>query len=127
MKQRCTNPNNKSFANYGGRGIKVCEEWFNSPDSFIEWALSHGYDDSLTLERHDYNSNYCPENCCWISSSLQAVNTRHNIVMEYNGKKYALSEACRLANVSYNSVRSRKRSKDIGYQEAFEHFVAVNV
>lgn len=81
MNQRCTNPNRKHYKHYGGRGIKVCEEWRNSFEAFREWALSNGYRPDAargecTLDRIDVNGNYCPENCRWITNAEQQRNKR---------------------------------------------------
>lgn len=76
MLQRCENPNNSSFANYGGRGISVCEEWHDY-ESFKKWAFATGYNEKLTLDRVDVNGNYEPDNCRWASYSTQLSNRRH--------------------------------------------------
>lgn len=89
MKQRCNNKNNSSYPNYGGRGIRVCEEW-NKPDgleSFMAWALSHGYREDLTIERKDVNGDYSPDNCTWIPKSEQSRNRRSNVYVEYDGER----------------------------------------
>ena len=57
------------FKDYGGRGIAVCDEWRNSYLAFKEWAMSHGYDDTLTIDRIDSNGNYEPNNCQWAGQS----------------------------------------------------------
>ena len=59
---RCNNPNNKQFKDYGGRGIAVCKEWSSSPKPFVEWGLSHGYKDGLQIDRVDNNKGYSPDN-----------------------------------------------------------------
>lgn len=64
---RCYNSNNKDYRWYGGKGIKVCDEWRNNPLIFEEWALKNGYDDTLTIDRIDSDKDYCPYNCQWIS------------------------------------------------------------
>ena len=74
--QKCNNPNHSSYKNYGGRGIKVCDEWVNSFEVFRVWALHNGYKDNLTIDRVDVNGDYCPENFCWITKIDQAKNKR---------------------------------------------------
>lgn len=76
MRQRCNNPNDKDYEQYGGRGIKVCAEWDNSSESFINWALQNGYADNLSIDRKDVNGNYCPENCHWATDTEQVRNRR---------------------------------------------------
>jgi hypothetical protein len=69
MIDRCGNPNMHAFHRYGGRGIRVCSEWRNDFPAFRFWALSHGYSDSLTIDRIDADGNYEPKNCQWLNRS----------------------------------------------------------
>ena len=106
MRQRCNNPNEKEYKNYGGRGISICPEW-EFYANFSEWAHANGYEEGLTIERKDVNGNYCPENCTWIPLELQARNRTDTCWVEYNGKKMSLPEACELSGVPVYTFRNR--------------------
>ena len=81
IKRRCNNKNDKY---YGGRGITMCEEWQKEPLKFIEWAYANGYDENAktgecTIDRIDVNGNYEPNNCRWVSMSVQNKNRRKRL------------------------------------------------
>lgn len=76
MRQRCENPKNAFYGRYGGRGIKVCEEWSEFLP-FYEWAMAHGYREDLTIERVNNDGDYCPANCKWATQHEQSLNKTH--------------------------------------------------
>ena len=98
MNARCNNPNSKDYRLYGARGISVCDEWKDS-SKFFAWALNNGYNDSLTLDRIDCDKNYEPNNCRWISNSLQQTNKRNNHFIEFNGETHCISEWARITGI----------------------------
>jgi hypothetical protein len=76
MNARCAIPSATGFKNYGGRGISVCQEWKESFVAFYEWAILHGYEETLTIDRINVNGNYEPSNCRWATIEQQNNNTR---------------------------------------------------
>lgn len=91
IKQRCCDPNRKDYKNYGGRGIKVCDEWLNDFSAFREWAIASGYDYNAkfmecTIDRIDNNGNYEPDNCHWVSMKEQTKTRRDTRVRDSRGR-----------------------------------------
>ena len=91
MIQRCENPQTHFYADYGGRGIKVCEEWHDY-EVFKQWSLENGFDASIpnagsifTIDRIDVNGNYEPSNCRYVGYDVQQYNRRNNIFIKYKG------------------------------------------
>lgn len=112
MKERCYVESNISYPNYGGRGIKVCPEW-QEFIPFMEWSYANGYDENAkrgecTIDRIDVNGDYCPENCRWVSMSVQANNKTDNVYMEYNGIVDTLSNHARNVGISPVLAEDRK-------------------
>lgn len=109
MLHRCYNCKDKSYNNYGGRGIKVCDEWRNSFDTFVEWAMKNGYAENLLIDRIDNNGNYEPANCRWSTAKEQARNRRSNIIVAYKGEYMTLIEASDKSGLSYSALNARWR------------------
>lgn len=107
MKQRCLNPNNKSYHNYGGRGIKICDEWKNSYQSFYEWSMNNGYKEGLSIDRTNNDGNYEPSNCRWADIITQCNNTRQNKLFTING----VSKTVHQWSIEYNVPVSRVRQR----------------
>lgn len=104
MKQRCYNEKSRNYIHYGGRGIKICDEWLNSKSAFIAWSLENGYREGLTIDRIDVNGDYTPSNCRWVDKIIQANNMRSNTHIYYNGKRYTLAELSRITGVERHAL-----------------------
>lgn len=109
MKRRCNGVKTPYYKNYGGRGIKYCDEW-EKYENFKKWALESGYEEGLSLDRIDVNGNYYPENCRWISKKEQANNKRQSIMITYNGKTQSLQRWAEESGMRYSTFRARIRS-----------------
>ena len=92
IKERCYNPNNRSYKNYGSRGITVCDEWRDDFQAFYDWAMSNGYADELTIDRISVNGNYEPSNCRWATNKEQCNNKRNNHILTYNEKSQTVAQ-----------------------------------
>jgi hypothetical protein len=112
MRQRCSDQNSSDFDGYGGRGISVCEEWQNYKN-FHDWAMSHGYDEHLTIERKDVDGNYEPSNCKWIPARDQARNTRKNHFITFQGQRKTLAEWCEILGMDSSLLRYRLKVWDV--------------
>ena len=115
--------NNHAYKDYGGRGIKMCDEWRNNPKSFLDWAYESGYRKDLTIERIDVDGDYCPENCTWITRAEQQRNKRNNVKIIYNDEEYCLSTLCNILNIPEDSVRYFSNKKNITKQESFDMII----
>lgn len=107
MKDRCYRRENVCYAYYGGRGIKVCDEWASSFEVFVKWALQSGYDAALTLDRIDVDGDYCPENCKWATRLDQAQNRRCIRLLTYQGETKPLWEWAEITGVPVSLISGR--------------------
>lgn len=124
MHRRCENKKSDAYSNYGGRGIKVCNEWSGEDGfyKFREWALSNGYQEGLTIDRIDGNGNYEPGNCRWATYKEQNNNLRSNHNIEYNGETHTISEWSEITGISQSLILARisKLNYSIGEALGFE-------
>lgn len=109
MKDRCSNPNNKMFKNYGGRGISVCERWKTSFEAFLE-DMGPRPGSKLSIDRINNDGNYEPSNCKWSSWAEQQKNTRRNHLLTLNGETHTLTEWAKLLDVKRSNIRWRIRA-----------------
>lgn len=109
MKRRCLNPNHKSYSDYGGRGITVCNEWLHF-EPFYEWAMANGYRDDLSIDRIDNDKGYCPENCRWVSDKAQANNRSTNRLLTLNGETHNITEWSEITGINRDTIRWRLKN-----------------
>lgn len=120
IKKRCYNPHDARYDRYGGRGIKVCDEWRQDFSAFYGWAMQNGYDETLTIDRIDNDGDYCPENCRWSNQQEQARNRSSNIRITIGNATKTLTEWCEIFQVDSRVVLSRyHRNGFIGIDELF--------
>lgn len=104
MRQRCTNKNTKSFKDYGGRGIRVCDRW-NEKDGrgFANFFADMGPRPSpqASLDRINNMGNYEPSNCRWVTKTIQCRNRRSNTLIELDGVSKSLAEWCEKYSIKY--------------------------
>ena len=115
MLARCNNKNHKFYKDYGGRGIKVCDEWLGTQGfiRFNEWANNNGYSENLTLDRIDNNKGYYPDNCRCVDWSTQANNKRGNIRYEYKGESHTIAEWARITGIKETTLSKRLKNWSI--------------
>ena len=113
MIQRCVNANNIGYANYGGRGIRVCDRW-RKPDGqgFLNFLNDMGPRPSSrhTIERNHMNLDYCPENCRWATYKEQARNKRNNTTVTYNGKSQCIAAWTEELGLKRTTISARLKS-----------------
>jgi len=119
MKVRCNNPTDQHWPDYGGRGIRLCDEWNESYEAFAEWAKANGYDDSLTIDRIDVNGNYEPSNCRWVTQKEQSNNKRTNVYLTYKGETKTAAQWAE--EIGMNPITLRRRiQKGWSVEDAIE-------
>ena len=119
MIDRTINPNDKSYKDYGGRGIKICDEWLNDFVSFYNWSIANGYKDGLTIDRIDVNGGYNPQNCRWATPKDQANNRRSNVNITYKGQTQTMMQWAELLNINYITLWKRIKQYHWSIERAF--------
>jgi hypothetical protein len=121
MVYRCENPKSSAYKHYGGRGIKVCDEWHDVA-KFIEWAEHNGYSDGLTIERKNVNGNYEPDNCTWITMYEQGLNKTNSVKITIDGVTKNLMVWAHELNIPQSKVWSAP-SKGIPYEKLIMEYI----
>lgn len=118
MRQRCFNKKQHDYKWYGALGISVCQEWDN-PVNFIEWAKANGYKEGLTLDRIDYNKNYEPSNCRWITIEKQQLHKRNNHYITYKNETHSIPEWAEILGMSNQMLYFRIVVRHWDIEKAF--------
>lgn len=108
MIQRCTNPNYAKFQDYGGRGIKVCERWMKFAEFYAD--MGPRPTPKHTIERMENNGNYCKQNCKWATSYEQRRNTRRNVYVWHEGKRFVMCDLAAAYGIPHETFRRRLMS-----------------
>lgn len=131
MKERCYNKNYYRYDRYGGRGIKICDEWLGEHgfENFYRWAIDNGYDENKkgydqTIDRIDVNGDYSPNNCRWANQKQQMRNYSRNVYVEYKGEKIPLSEFCETHGITYSSYVVRNMKRGLSVEELLNNWQA---
>lgn len=124
MYQRCYNPKSERYERYGGRGIKICDEWLGlkGRDRFVIWAFENGYQVDYSIERIDVDKDYCPSNCKWIPKNLQSKNKSNTHWITHNGETKCLEDWCKELNLKSNTIMSRVRNNGIDFETAIFNY-----
>lgn len=108
MVQRCTRLTHPSYADYGGRGITVCERWLSSIDTFLE-DIGRRPSDRHSLNRIDNDGNYEPKNCEWTTRDVQSRNMRSNRYLTFQGMSLIMKDWATHLGMNYGTLRARFR------------------
>lgn len=106
LKGRCLNPKDKSFANYGGRGVTVCAEWESSFAAFLR-DMGPRPSPKHSIDRIDVNAGYYPGNCRWVTADVQQNNRRNNRVLTRDGSSLTLAQWARRLNIQESTIERR--------------------
>lgn len=117
IKNRCLNIKDPNYKYYGGRGIKVCEEWVTNYSKFLEDMGTKPSKD-YSIERIDNNLGYSKENCKWATKIEQNKNTRKTLKFKYLGKTQCLKDWCTELNLKYNTIKKRILNKKMSFEDA---------
>lgn len=110
IKSHCYNPNDRAYARYGAKGITMCDEWRTDFMAFHTWSMTHGYEDTLTMDRIDLTKGYGPDNCRWVTRRQQANNTSRNRIYEYDGKRMTVAQWAEHTGIRYHTLIARLNS-----------------
>jgi len=106
---RCYYKTTSQYKNYGGKGIKVCDEWKHIKGfiNFYNWAINNGYSEELTLDRIDNNKDYCPDNCRWLTVKEQSNHKTNNVFYTFKRRTQTSKQWCDEYGISQTTLNDR--------------------
>jgi len=125
MKNRCYNEKEPAYKDYGFRGVKICDQWVNNPQAFIEWGLKNGYKKGLQLDK-DIRAKelgipallYSPETCLFVSQKQNCNQRRSSRIIEYNGQLKTLAQWSEITGLNFTTIKSRLDLHKYSVEEA---------
>lgn len=107
IKQRCYNIKCETYVHYGGRGIKMCNDWLDDFSVFYRWCVNNKWEEGLQIDRINNNGDYEPSNCRLVGYKENSRNKRSNINITINGVTKVLTDWCIEYNIKYAMVNKR--------------------
>lgn len=125
MNRRCDDPKHISYINYGARGVTVCDEWKNDYQKFLDWALLHGWEKGLNIDKDIIPKQlglvgmlYCPEYCCFVTTEENNNTKRNCVTYDYNGEKLNLAQIEKITGIGRSTIRYRMKKRGMTLIEA---------
>lgn len=115
MMSRCYNPGMDRYKNYGGRGIKVCDEWKERGDEFVKWGLSNGWQPGLSIERINIDGDYSPDNCKFIPIGQQYLNKTTTKLITVDGVTKPFRAWARFYGMDQGTLHYQMKKRPIEY------------
>lgn len=116
IKQRCRLTTDKYFYNYGGRGVDMCDIWYDNFKIFYDWAIDNGWEKGLEINRKDNNGHYEPSNCNFVTSATNMRNTRRTHFLEFNGIRKCITDWA--TDIGITPTRLHRRVQSWGIEKA---------
>ena len=117
MKRRCYDVENQDYDIYGGKGVKICDEWLTCPEEFEHWSYVNGYKENLTIDRMDSDGDYSPDNCRWVTLSDNAKYKSTTKITEVCGVEHTGREWSEVFGLGTNTINTYLRT----YPEELVH------
>ena len=118
MKQRCYNPKVPKYADYGGRGIDICDNWRNSFIEFYNWSMSNGWQKGLEIDRVNNNKGYSPDNCRFVTRAVNVSNMRTSKILTYENKTMSMKDWAIYLNIGYRTLQQRLHKCNMPLEKA---------